>query len=94
MQNNQVKLSWPIPIILVVDVCGEADLDLNSSRTQIIMSEKWVEFEKQLSFEVCSKIADLVSNNYWKKLKEVLLSNTKNSIFTQSVNEVERDNDV
>jgi len=94
MQKNQVKLSWPFPMILVVDVCGDADLDLNSSRTQIIMSEKWVEFEKRLSFEVCSKLADSVSMDYWEKLRSVLLSNTKNSIFAQSVNEVEKSNSV
>ena len=94
MQKNQVKISWPLPIILVIDICGNSDLDLNSSRTQIIMSEKWVDFEKRLLFEVCSKIADSVSIDYWKKLKEVLLSNTKNTLFTQSVNEVKISNDV
>ncbi|MCI5137730.1 MAG: metal-dependent phosphohydrolase, partial [Candidatus Electrothrix sp. AR1] len=94
MQKNQVQLLWPLPIMLVVDVCGDADLDLNSARTQIIMSEKWVEFEKRLSFDICSKIAESVSSDYWKKLKEVLLSNTKNPIFIQSVNEVERSNEV
>ncbi|MCI5191928.1 MAG: metal-dependent phosphohydrolase [Candidatus Electrothrix sp. AU1_5] len=93
-QKNQVKLSWPLPIILVVDICGDADLDLNSPRTQIIMSEKWIDFEKRLSFEVCSKIAEAVASDYWKKLKKVLLSDTNNSIFTQSVNEVERNNEI
>jgi len=90
MQKNQVKLSWPLPMILVVDVCGEADLDLNSPRTQIIMTEKWIDFEKRLSFEICAKIANSVSSDYWEKLKKVLLSNTENSIFIQSVNEVEK----
>lgn len=94
MQKNQVKLSWPLPIILVLDVCGDADLDLNSSRTQIIMSEKWVDFEKRLSFEVCQKISHAVSSDYWKRLKKVLLSNSKSSVFAQSVSEVERSNDV
>jgi hypothetical protein len=93
-QKNQVKLSWPLPIILVVDICGDADLDLNSSRTQIIMSEKWVDFEKRVSFEVCSKIAEAVPNDYWKQLKEVLLSDKNNSIFIQSVNEVEKSKDI
>ncbi len=90
MQKNQVRLLWPFPMILVVDICGDLDLDLNSSRTQIIMSEKWIEFEKRLSFEVCSMIANSVKSEYWEKLKKVLLSNTDNSIFIQSVNEVDR----
>lgn len=90
MTKNQVRLSWPLPMILVIDVCGNADLDLNSPRTQIIMSEKWIDFEKQLSFEVFSEIARSVSSEYWERLKEVLVANSDNSIFIQSVSEIEK----
>lgn len=90
MQKNQVKLSWPFPMILVIDVCGDGDLDLNSPRTQIIMSEKWGDFEKRLSFEVFSGIAKQVSNEYWGKLKQIVLSNTDNTVLAESVSEVEK----
>ncbi|MBO8092264.1 MAG: ATP-binding protein [Prosthecochloris sp.] len=90
MQKNQVKLSWPFPIILVIDVCGEGDLDLNSPRTQIIMSEKWRDFEKRLSFEVFSGITKQVSNEYWEKLKQIVLENTDNTVLVECVSEVEK----
>ena len=88
MQKNQVKLSWPMPLLLVVDICGSNDLDLNSPRTQIIMSDKWLRFEESLSFEIFSKIANSVTPTYWEGLKKVLTSNTKNEIFINSLNRV------
>lgn len=88
MQKNQVKLVWPLPILLVIDICGNMDLDLNSSRTQIIMSEKWLKLEEALSFEICSKVANAVTPEYWGQLKKVLLDNTKNELFIKSLNEV------
>lgn len=88
MQKNQVKLSWPMPLLLVVDICGPNDLDLNSPRTQIIMSDKWLKFEESLSFEILSKIANSVTPAYWERLKEVLTNNTKNEIFINSLNRV------
>lgn len=89
MQKNQVKLDWPFPILLVIDVCGEMDLDLNSSRTQIIMSDRWLKFEEILSFEICSRIAKSVSPDYWEELKNVLKNNTKNEIFMRSLDKIE-----
>lgn len=88
LQKNQVYLSWPLPILLVVDICGEMDLDLNSSRTQILMSEKWLKFEATLAYEVLSAIAKLVSNDYWGELTSVLSKDTTNSIFIESLNRV------
>lgn len=88
MQKNQAKLSWPLPLLLVIDICGNNDLDLNSSRTQIIMSDKWIKLEATLSFVICSKIANSVTPKYWAELKNVLINNTKNETFIKSVNEV------
>ena len=88
MQKNQVKLDWPFPILLIIDICGTMDLDLNSSITQIIMSDKWQKFEEMLSLEICSRIANSSTPEYWEELKKVLINNTKNEIFIRSLNEV------
>jgi hypothetical protein len=66
------------------------DLDLNSARTQIIMSEKWQDFEGALAFEICSKISNSVSAEYWNKLVELLKENTKNSIFRESLEQANK----
>jgi molecular chaperone HtpG len=73
MQNNQVKLEWPVPVLLVIDICGNMDLDLNSSRTQIIKSEKWIKFEEKLFLKILAGIAEIADFDYWNKLKDILI---------------------
>lgn len=79
MKNNQVKLNWPFPLILVVDICGDRDLDLNSPRTEIIISEKWTDFEEQLAYIVCQGIKNEVSTEYWSELMEIFDSSSSSS---------------
>lgn len=88
MQKNQVRLAWPFPTLLVVDICGTMDLDLNSSRTQIIMSENWIRFESSLAYEILSKIAHSVKKKYWERLKVILLEQSKNEVFLHSLNKI------
>ena len=77
MKNNQVRISWPFPLILIVDICGVRDLDLNSPRTEIIMSDKWLQFEEELAYLICKGISKLVTTEYWNELKEILSDKTK-----------------
>lgn len=84
-KHNQVKIEWPFPLILVVDICGNRDLDLNSARTEIIMSEKWMDFEEKLASLICKKLSELVGAKYWKELKVILLQNNKNEIFKRAI---------
>jgi molecular chaperone HtpG len=88
MDNHRVKINWPFPVLLVIDICGDRDLDLNSSRSQLIMSEKWIKLEEDLAFEICSRIAEEVSAEYWNSLKDVLIDNTKNQVFIDCMNRV------
>jgi hypothetical protein len=89
MKRNQVKLGWPVPALLVVDVCGQMDLDLNSSRTQIIMSQKWTTFEEDLTFQVFQSIANSVTEEYWILLKDVLVGSSTNETFLRSIQKVQ-----
>lgn len=89
MKHNQVKLSWPFPLILVIDICGIRDLDMNSARTEIIMSEKWLDFEEELAYQVCDQIANSVSDEYWEKLKKAF-NTSKNETFIGGLNKVEK----
>ncbi|MCU1324356.1 MAG: metal dependent phosphohydrolase [Acidobacteriaceae bacterium] len=88
IQRNQVKLDWPLPLLLVIDICGAMDLDLNSSRTQIIMSEKWIKFEEELAYAICLGISRCTTPDYWKTLKEILLNKSENEVFVRSINRV------
>jgi molecular chaperone HtpG len=88
IKKNQACISWPFPLILVLDVCGTYDLDLNSSRTQVIISDKWMNFEEELAFSVCQALCLSVSKDYWKNLKRIFIQNTKNPRFLRSLRRV------
>ncbi|WP_198319195.1 HD domain-containing protein [Arenibacter algicola] len=90
LKNNQVRIAWPFPFILVVDVCGTRDLDLNSPRTEIIMSDKWIDFEQELAFLICQSIANQVSTEYWNKLKEMFIDKNKNKTFLVGLKRVKK----
>lgn len=87
MKQNQVKIEFPFPLILVIDIFGNRDLDLNSSRTEIIISEKWFNFEEELAFILCKELSKLVSEEYWTQLNEVF-SESKNEFFIRALNKV------
>lgn len=84
-KKNQVRISWPFPLILVIDICGERDFDLNSPRTEVLITDKWISLEEDLAFLICKGIADQVSDNYWEKLKVLLLNMSKSDAFTRGV---------
>jgi len=88
MKGNQVKISWLFPLIIVVDICGNRDLDLNSSRTEIIMSEKWTTLEEELAYIIFSEIAKQAKSEYWNELKTILVSKSKSEQFLRGINRV------
>lgn len=89
MKNNRVKINWPFPLILVVDICGKRDLDLNSPRTEILVSEKWIDFEEQLAKIVCNEIKNSVNNDYWNKLLEIFNRSKSSESFKRAVNNLD-----
>lgn len=86
-KENQVKISFPFPLILIVDICNYRDLDLNSPRTEIIISEKWFDFEEHLSFIICSELSKMVEKEYWRELR-VILAKSENENFLRALNKV------
>lgn len=84
-QRNQVRLDWPLPVLLVLDVCSPLDLDLNSSRSQIIESEKWHRFEEAFAHAFCARLARQVSATYWKLLRDVLMEHSKNKVLKKAL---------
>lgn len=89
MNKNQVKISWPFLLVLLVDVCGNRDLDLNSPRTEIIMSEKWIDFEEYLAYMICDALSKSVDIDYWLELKKILEKSSKSDPFLRGLNKVQ-----
>tara|TARA_R100000935_G_scaffold10424_2_gene20825 strand:+ start:4470 stop:6887 length:2418 start_codon:yes stop_codon:yes gene_type:complete len=88
MKNNQVKIVWPFPLILVIDILGERDLDLNSPRTEIIISDKWTNFEEKLANIICVGIKSSVSKEYWHELLEIFDTAKSSDNFKRAIKDL------
>jgi hypothetical protein len=87
-QKGQAQLTWPFPVLIILDVCGNRDLNLNSSRSQILSDEIWLEFEEDIVAEICLQIKQKVGNEYWNDLLPII-KKTKNQIFLEGLKRVE-----
>lgn len=87
MQKNEVKISWPFPMLIIIDICGNRDIDLNSARNKIIMSDNWIKFEEDLAEIICTGISKTVDEKYWRKLKNIL-QKSENEIFLRGFQKV------
>ncbi|MBD3384638.1 metal-dependent phosphohydrolase [candidate division KSB1 bacterium] len=72
MQRNQVRLNWPFPMLLIVDITGMRDIDLNSPRNRIVMSDNWIKFEEDLSEIICQKLKESLEEDYLLELVKLL----------------------
>lgn len=87
-QNGQAQLLWPFPMLIILDVCGNRDLNLNSSRSQILSDEKWFKLEEDLVIEICSQIKKTVGDEYWQRLVPII-KKTKNEIFLGGLEKID-----
>ena len=89
VQRNQVRIAWPFPMLLVVDVCDTRDIDLNSARNQILVSDKWLSFEERLCVLVATELKKQVSAEYWGEMRKLLLEASTNEVFKLGLSKVE-----
>jgi hypothetical protein len=87
-QNGQGQLLWPFPMLIILDVCGSCDLNLNSSRSQILSDEKWLGLEEDLATEICSQIKKAVGEEYWQQLMPII-QETKNEVFLDGLRKID-----
>lgn len=62
---------WPFPILLVLDLGGNSDLNLNSARTEIIYDNVWMEFERNLFKLICKELSSKLGKRKWSELKAI-----------------------
>jgi len=86
IQTQKAKLIWPIPVLFVIDVAGKNDLDLNSARTDILFTEKWLLFEERFAFNILDGLYRQVSLEYFLKLLTTLGPRCKSPAFASAIN--------
>jgi len=88
---KKTSLQWPFPILLVLDVHGFNDLDLNSARNEIVLNEKWNLFEQKLAKLICKKLANNLDTGYCEKLFALFHLNCKSENFKIALEEIIND---
>jgi len=88
VKKSQVKLLWPFPVKMLIDIGGHNDLDINSARTEILNGEKWIKLEEELGFIVCVGIAKLTGEDYWNDFKNNVILTSQNDILIRSAGRV------
>lgn len=84
-RDRKTMLKWPFPMLLILDLGGMNDLDLNSARNEIIYDEKWDGFEQKLAYIICKGIHNSVDNQYWQNLVNII-KNSKSGNFLYGLN--------
>lgn len=84
-RNKKATIRWFLPILLVVDIIGANDINLNSARTAIVYDEKWTHFEFDIALLILTGLKEKLSEEYWGKLKHVLLDTTSSDSFLEAL---------
>jgi hypothetical protein len=90
-RDKKAMIRWSFPILLVIDLGGEHDLDLNSARNEIIFNEKWDSFEQNLAYIICKGISTNCSKDYWVKFEEIILESNKSENFMIGLNKLKKE---
>ena len=80
-------------MLIILDFFGDRELDLNSAKSQILNSEKWLDLEVELVADVCTQLKNEVGTEYWKELLPII-QETKNEVFIEGLKEIDGGCDV
>lgn len=78
---KKTMLLWPFPMLIVLDLNGNNDLDLNSARNEIVLNELWNSFEQNLAFIICKKLSENLKEEYISTLYSLFRANSQNDNF-------------
>lgn len=92
-RDKKTMLRWPFPMLIVLDLGGEYDLDLNSARNEMVYNEKWDFFERNLAYIICKGIFESIGLDYWAKLEPILRNNNPSENFISGLNKLKIEND-
>ena len=73
-RDKKTMLHWGFPMLLVLDLGGKNDLDLNSARNEIVYDQKWISFEQKLAKVILRSLKDCLETDYWNRFKGILLN--------------------
>lgn len=84
-RRKKTVLRWPLPMLIVLDITGKNDLDLNSARTEIVYNKKWNDFEESLADLIFERLKKKLDYSYWKHLVELVLGASSNDNISEGL---------
>lgn len=87
--GEKTELDLPFPIRFRLDIGNTNDLNLNSSRTQIIYDEVWLHFENQFYDLVCQALCSAVGESEWKIIKSIFRDMSISAKFKEIMLKIE-----
>lgn len=88
--SKKTVLKWPFPVLLVLDLQGTNDLDLNSARNEIVLNESWEKFERNLAYVICTGLFSKLTDDYRAELSDLFTSKTKSENFLLGLNDAKK----
>lgn len=85
-RQNLATLQWTLPFLMFLDISEEYDLDLNSSRTEILSTDKWSRVEEELAYIFAKNIATQIGRDEWENLKSIYNEKSNNELFKKGIN--------
>lgn len=89
---QKAKLQWPFPVLIILDIAGKKDLDLNSARTEILYTPKWLEFEEVLAYTILKEMQNNVGSVYMAKLFEITTPYLSSQQFKNALERIKSEN--
>jgi hypothetical protein len=88
LKPNMANIQWPIQFLMLLDISGTYDLDLNSSRSEVLNTEKWNKVEEDLAYIFAKNIKIRVDDNNWVNLKKIYTSLPISQSFRNGFNKL------
>lgn len=76
--RQEAIINFPLPTLLVLDIYDKTELNLNTSRTNVLYDKKWKLFEKRIVLTLCKKLQRKLKRQEWKCLQRIIIKKLTN----------------
>lgn len=76
--RQEAIINFPLPTLLVLDIYDKTELNLNTSRTNVLYDKKWILFEKRIVLTLCKKLRMKLKRQEWKCLQRIIIEKLTN----------------
>lgn len=76
--RQEAIINFPLPTLLVLDIYDKTEINLNTSRTNVLYDEKWIAFEKRIVLTLCKNLKSKLKRQEWNSLQKIIIEKLTN----------------